>query len=280
MTIKKAFEHLCNELKTIYDDGEATNIAKIVFEDCYQITQSQAATNFGEVSDLFENVIPRLLDHEPVHYITGRADFYGLQFKVNKNVLIPRSETEELVYWILNDHQESRHSLDVIDIGSGSGCIAVTLKNQRKWWRVFGMDESLDAVNVAVINAKKLKTEVEFFHFDFLDESKWSFMGMFDIIVSNPPYISNEEQDKMDEKVLRYEPSKALFPKGNDPLVFYKMLALFGSRHLKPGGRIYVEINEFMPYLTMEIFKNTYPDADIVLKNDLQGRPRMIRVRT
>lgn len=278
MTISQAFNDLHKELSMIYDDREAHNIAKIVMEDCFGITNPYVNGDFDNSTVLFEEIIPRLAANEPVQYITEIADFYGLKLKVNKHVLIPRPETEELVEWILSDHPQNRQSIDILDIGSGSGCIPLALKSKRKSWRVFGCDISLDAVNVALINARRLKLDVDFFNFDFLDSDQWMHMGQFDVIVSNPPYISRSDKDLTGSSVLNFEPDLALFPPGNDPLVFYEKIADFSKQHLRAGGAIYVEINEFLSEETLELFQVNFPDSEVVLRQDLQGKDRMLKI--
>lgn len=278
MTIQETFQYLSSELQPIYGQSEAYNIAKIIFEDIYDCRALDSQEVFGHEQDLIDSVLPRLLSYEPVQYITQRADFYGLTFKVNKHVLIPRPETEELVYWILSDCKHDHRALDVIDIGSGSGCIPISIKSKRKSWRLFGVDHSLDAVNQCIINARRNKAEIQMYHFDFLDEEQWSFMGKFDIIVSNPPYIQKQESGIMTDQVLLHEPQSALFPLGDDPLIFYKKIALFSQDHLKPEGKIYIEINEFLATETAAIFEQLKNVKKVEVKNDMQNRPRMIKV--
>lgn len=277
MTIRDAYAYTCHHLNMIYDESESRSIAKILFEDRYDVRFFNSEDEFEEENDLKYEVLVRLKKREPIQYVTGRADFFGLQFKVNQHTLIPRPETEELVHWVLSDYRDDRRSLDVLDIGSGSGCIPITLKSKKKSWRLFGLDLSLDAVNTCLINTKLLKSPVQMYNFDFLDDSQWSYMGKFDIIVSNPPYIAHAESEVMSPQVLDYEPKMALFPVGDDPLIFYKKIVEFSYAHLVQGGALYVEINEYLPKETLRLFESAPHLGQVELKKDMQKKPRMIK---
>ncbi len=279
MTVADVKVKLVALLSEHYPENEAHNITRIFLEDVYDVNVLQGDKVFTQWEDIRINYLPRLLKKEPIQYITERADFYGFQFKVNKHVLIPRPETEELVYTLLSAYRQDKKLRHVIDIGTGSGCIPVTLKAKKKNWNVFAVDISLDAVNTAMINAKRNKTNVHFFNFDFLDEGFWSDMGIFDIIVSNPPYIDSSERSVMDASVLRYEPQIALFPKDPDPTIFYKKIALFAADHLKPYGAIYLELNEYLAASIKHDYEQIDYLTDIEVLPDLQGKPRILKCK-
>lgn len=273
---KQALARTALRIKDIYDLNEASRIARWLFEDCFDLVPDKLEKPFEDTHALNALTL-RLLDHEPIQYVTGKAHFYGYVFKVNQHVLIPRPETEELVEWILKDHRNNRRQLDVLDIGTGSGCIAISLKKKLSNWRLFGIEYSLDAFNVSRINARRLKAPVELLRINFLDTSLWDHIGQLDIIVSNPPYITNNERVVMLDNVLLYEPEMALFAEGEDPLIFYRRIAEFAQSHLRSGGYVYLEINEFKVDDIVHIFL-AVDQKDIEVKEDMQGKKRMIKV--
>ena len=275
MTIKEASDYAIYSLLGLYKRREATSIVNILFEDMFNITNLHREGEFEEKKSLEEYLI-RLKAEEPIQYITGKSIFYGLPFKVNNNVLIPRPETEELVDWILSDFKGNKSQKDVLDIGTGSGCICVTLKKKNPTFRVFGIEESVSAMNCSRINAKKLGAKVEFFCTDFFNKSVWEAFGGFDIIVSNPPYITENEKTIMSGNVMDFEPERALFVDGENPLVFYEAIADFAKIHLNVGGCIYLEMNEFYADDISELYATFFNEVDI--KNDMQGKKRMLRV--
>lgn len=276
MKVLDAVTKVKESLQQRYELREANNIIRSLFQDLYSITNLSSGTLLTEhqLSQL-ETAIEKLQDGMPIDYVTGVTYFYGYKFMVNKNVLIPRPETEELIYWIERDLKKLKKQYDIIDIGTGSGCIPISLKKKMPWTRVFGVEKSLDALNVSRINAKKLDVLLELFRVDFLDESYWGLFGKFDVIVSNPPYISYDEIDRVGLNTLSHEPEIALFVEESDPLVFYRKIINFSKVHLKDNGRIYVEINEFLDKETMKLFMEHFDK--VTLKNDLQNKPRMIK---
>jgi len=216
-------------------------------------------------------VIERLKNKEPFDYILGHTEFYSLPFKVNTSVLIPRPETEELVEWILKDHKEES-ALNVLDIGTGSGCIGISLASQRNGWKVSVSDISPDAIRVARENAILNGVEVDFYESDIL-QSKPS--GAFDIVVSNPPYIIESESSVMSGSTLAYEPHEALFTGGEDALLFYRRIGELAKELLTPGGRLYFEINEFRAQETATCLEQM--GYEVLVRKDLQRKDRMIR---
>lgn len=276
---KEAYDYLFYQLTADNEEREVKSILKIFFADLFNISnidKDNVWTSDKQKGD-FINYSERLISGEPLQYIVAKSNFYGYDFKVNKGVLIPRPETEELVYWIIEEHKEIKQQLDVIDIGCGSGCIAITLKIKMPKLRMFGIEKSLDALNVSRINARRHNVDISLFRFDFLDSSFWSTMGKLDIIVSNPPYISIEEIDRMDTSTLQFEPREALFVEDRNPLLFYHAIADFGLQSLKEGGKIYLELNDIRAEETKQLFlEKGYSSA--IIKKDLQGKERMLRV--
>lgn len=282
MTIKDATIHSTKQLSTLYEEGEASTISDWLIEHLTgskkteRINQSKKELS-QEQEELLGSYLIRLKENEPIQYVLNEAWFCGLRFYVDKHVLIPRPETEELVEWIITGCRFPIDQLSILDIGSGSGCIPIALKRRLGKADVWSCDVSKDALLVAEKNAKNLGVEVNFMQLDFLDPTQRENLPAFDIIVSNPPYITHRERYGMRANVLEYEPAKALFVPDNDPLVFYKAIADFGKKHLKPNGSIYVEINESLGELTGELFKQNEFKAE--LKKDISGKDRMIRVK-
>lgn len=222
-----------------------------------------------------EEALRRLKLHEPIQYIIGEAPFYGRTFRVSPAVLIPRSETEELVHEILLDHK-GRKGLKILDLCTGSGCIAITLAKELPEATVYGLDVSMAALEIAKQNALHLKAEIEWIPFDLLLDIQYPFSPeTFDIIVSNPPYVTQADKEQMSPKVLAYEPHLALFPPPGDDLIFYRKIAGWAAKLLKKEGKTYIEINELYLEETNTIF-NGFLWKDIKQKKDIQGKNRMI----
>ena len=228
----------------------------------------------GDEQPLF-GTLTRLEQQEPIQYILGSTEFYGLNIEVNPSVLIPRPETEELVGWILEDNAE-REGLDILDIGTGSGCIAIALAKHLKVPEVRAIDISIEALKTARLNADHNEVEVEFISEDIL---QCDTLGTrFDIIVSNPPYVRKAEKDMMKANVLDYEPHTALFVEDNDPLIFYRHILRFSEKNLKKGGLIYLEINQYLAEDTSRLFDEE-KFSEIELKKDLYGNTRLLRIK-
>lgn len=223
----------------------------------------------------FINWLKQLNAGMPVEYVIGSSCFYGIDLEVNQDVLIPRSETEELVHWILLDHPATVFQ-NILDIGTGSGCIAIAVKKNRPHWKINAIDNSYEALAIAKRNAQRYSLEIEFNRCDILSEIQ-VLKGEYDLIVSNPPYISKSEQDRVAQSVINYEPNNALFAPGSDPLIFYKKIAEHAKRLLKNGGKIYLELNEFMTDAIFNIFK-TAGYTNLELRKDFQGKTRMLKV--
>lgn len=279
MTIKSAYENLISTLLSHHSEGEAHSIARIVFEDAFNVYNFKKEIELTD-SQLtqYQSIETRLANNEPVQYILGEADFYGLKFNVNPSVLIPRSETEELVAWVKETVQENPQLQTVLDIGTGSGCIPITLKKELPQLSVSALDVSDEALETAIGNAKKNEVEVGFLCTDILEEKNWEVLQKFDIIISNPPYIPVREKALMPQQVLDNEPHLALFTTDEDPLIFYRKIAKFAHSHLRKNGYLFFECNEFNAEEVEEwIFGIGFIPVEI--KKDMQGKDRMIRAQ-
>jgi len=280
MTIQEAYEQFTSQLETIYQKREANSIGRIVFEDEFKIY----ALNSKKIFDIenrtrLDEILTQLLKHEPIQYILGQADFYGHKFKVDFNVLIPRQETEELVYWVKNTIKEiSKETLKILDIGTGSGCIPISLKKLFPEIKMFATDISPNALVVAKENANRLDVVIDFKKNNILKLSDQAQLGSYNIIISNPPYIPTKEMKLMPERVLIYEPGLALFVENDDPLLFYKAIADFGKTHLKENGFLFFEINEYNAQEVVN-YLESIDYENVMLENDINGKPRMIRAK-
>jgi release factor glutamine methyltransferase len=262
------------ELDKIYDRQEALNIFKIVHEDVFNSIPEFSGTD----NDRLCAIITRLQRHEPIQYILGQADFYGLKFKVSPYVLIPRPETEELVNVVIKHIQHSKRNIqnhNILDIGTGSGCIAVTLKKHLPEAQVTAIDVSESALNVARENATLHDTAINFMDTDFMNSDGWNRLGKFDIIVSNPPYITKGEFRSLDKKVKNFEPQLALIANHKDAFIFYRNIAAFAQTHLHPQGKVFLELNADHATEIETIF--TAAGYQTTLLKDLQGKNRMLK---
>jgi len=280
MTIQEANRYISSQLQTIYEEQEAENISDWVIEHLTGTKKTDRITNrekliSPEQTLQLNDYLDRLLQHEPVQYVLNEAWFCGLKFYVDKNVLIPRPETEELVEWIISDCKFPINTLSILDVGSGSGCIPIALKKRLGKADVYSCDISSGALNVAGKNARALGIHVKFIELDFLDNEQRDQLPSFDIVVSNPPYIPEKDKDTMRFNVLDHEPGSALFVPDNDALVFYKAIAEFGKKHLSKGGSIYTEINESLGKETTGVFE--WHGYKTLIKKDMQGKDRMIK---
>ncbi|RYH14765.1 peptide chain release factor N(5)-glutamine methyltransferase [archaeon] len=249
MTIQEARRHGSARLSAIYAEGEAATISDWVIEHITGSKVSERALNprkelTPEQASRQNHYLERLLTHEPVQYVLGEAWFCGLKFAVGPDVLIPRPETEELVEWVITNCRFPLDELRILDIGTGSGCIAISLKRRLGKAQVWGCDLSTGALFLAKENAKNLGVDVNFLEIDFLSEQQRAALPVFDVIISNPPYIPESDKSSMHANVLDYEPHMALFVPNDDALIFYKAIADFGKDHLTRNGSIYMEIHE------------------------------------
>jgi len=280
MTTKDLYNKYLTELKDLYQTGEATAITKILFEHFAKISGSDMVLNAKKVLDddiehLLQNALLQLKDHVPVQYIIGQAWFYNLSFEVNNAVLIPRSETEELVLEAIN-FLKDKEGKKVLDIGTGSGCIPISIKKNIPNALVTSIDVSRAAISVAIKNAVNNNVEINFLKIDFLDEGNYKDLAEFDLIISNPPYIPENEKNILDKNVVDFEPQLALFVPNKNPLIFYKKILIFAENHLAKNGKILLETHEDFAIITSEIFIAAKYEVEI--KKDMQGKDRMLLI--
>lgn len=280
------YNEMWRKLAQVYDEGEAKAIARLAYEVRFGLTFTDLC--LGKDTQLSADdqvqaaeICNRLLQQEPVQYVLGQADFCGRTFLVNEHVLIPRPETEELCQWMIAEMGDERidvRDFSILDIGTGSGCIAITLAATLPGATVSAWDISAEALEVARENAKRIGVNVSFRQFDILTPHPSPLTPQWDLIVSNPPYICNKERATMESNVLAYEPHTALFVPDDDPLLFYRTIAQYGQQALKPGGSLYFEINPlYATSLTILLSRMSF--HDIETQEDQYGKQRMIRAR-
>ena len=272
---KTLLQKYTGPLREHYGEGEAEAICRLLLQESLQIDRAKLMINDEmDVDDdqvlFFDKAIDRLLKDEPVQHILGFAYFYDRPFSVNEHVLIPRQETEELVSLIIDQYPGGK--IDLLDIGTGTGCIPITLALALPQVKATGLDVSEEALHIAQQNANKLNAVVEFVRKDILQDD---IQGRYDVIVSNPPYITQAERTTMHANVLDYEPGLALFVPNNDPLRFYRRITALAIDHLKPGGRLYFEINEHYGSETKDLLDES-GFSETRLISDLNGKHRIV----
>ena len=280
-TFQDAFTTLSDSLSSIYDKSEAQNTAQFVIEDIFQIKKIDKKILTEENKTLFKNISERLLNFEPWQYVVGNADFYGLKFKVNPSVLIPRAETEELVYLILETiKKEKITSVNILDIGTGSGCIPITLQQKNRSINAFAMDISAGAISLAKENNQAIRTNVNFILADALNwqniDNQHFTHQKFDVIVSNPPYIPFVEKKIMPRHVLDFEPHLALFVSNEDPLIFYRTIAEMAKIKLNQNGFLFFECNEYNANDVVKMLQKL-DYQNVLLHKDMAGKDRMVQ---
>lgn len=282
MGIQDAYTQLMYQLFELYDDRESANIADWVIEHITgfkridRITNKQFPLNTSQ-QELLKTYTEQLLQHKPVQYVLHEAWFSGMKFFVDKNVLIPRPETEELVEWVVLESQKSKSkSQKILDIGTGSGCIPIALKKRLPDFDLYALDVSQGALSVAEKNASALNAAISFYEINILNKASWDQLPKFDIIVSNPPYIKQSEEKEMRGNVLQHEPHLALFVPDEDGLLFYKAIAEFGLQHLNKGGQLFFEINEMLGN-EVRLLLEKFGYSNVEVKRDMQGKDRMVK---
>jgi len=274
--VKELIDHITAQLATVYPEDEAQALAWWIVEEETGLSRSQLICGCKDTtfSPHMQEIVTRLLHFEPIQYIFGHTLWNGLDLKVTPATLIPRPETAELVEKVERLKVKGER-LKVLDIGTGSGCIAIGLKKAHHEWQVTGIDISEDAIEVAKENAKRNGVEVEFKVADIfgIQNTEYRLQTDFDIVVSNPPYICESEKSSMRPNVLAYEPASALFVPDNDPLKFYRRIA-----ELKMGKYLFFEINEAYPQELADMLKELGYE-DIQITNDIYGKPRIIEAR-
>ena len=282
MKISEVKSNFKTTLSGLYPPEEIQSFFNILSNKYLNLSRIEIALNSdkaisNEDAEIFQQILLRLQNHEPIQYIIGETEFYGLPFKVNKHTLIPRPETEELVDWIISEQKPITHNpqpITALDIGTGSGCIAISLARNLPNSKISALDISEEALKIAFENAEMNKVEVVFFQMDILKTK--TLPKQYDVIVSNPPYVRELEKKQMQQNVLKYEPGSALFVKNDDPLLFYRTISQIAKTHLKTNGKLFFEINE---YLAVELTKLLKSDGfqNIEVKKDIFGKDRMLK---
>lgn len=275
MILKDNITKIRAALAPLYPKAEIDAFIRIIFEHIMHYSQVDIILHDSDelpdfVCGKIDNIIGRLAKQEPIQYILDDAYFYGMHFHVNRNTLIPRPETEQLIDIIVE--QNNADDLNVLDIGTGSGCIAIALARSLKFPAVTAIDISQEAIATARRNASGLKANVKFQVLDILNATKPK-SALYDIIVSNPPYISSHERDDMDSNVLDYEPHSALFVPDDNPLLFYRAIAEYGTSALRNGGRLYFEINPLFANDTAKML-TAFGYNSVTLERDYTGKLR------
>jgi len=280
MKIKQYRTQFIKELSSLYDAYEAESFFYLVLENKHKLRQIDLALNheltFSDADlAVWSTFLKQLKKEVPVQYLLGKTNFYGLDFEVNENVLIPRPETEELVEWIINENSKADKSkkIKVLDIGTGSGCIAISLAKNLPNAEVYGIDVSKKAIETAKRNAINNNVDVTFMFLDILETEELK--CNFDIIVSNPPYVRNLEKAEIKKNVLDYEPHLALFVDDNDALIFYRKIATLAQKNLLENGQLFFEINQYLGQEMTELLEKM-DFKNIELRKDIYDNDRMI----
>ncbi len=279
MTFIKLQKEFHDKLHRIFPKKEIDSFIYLLIDHKLGLKRIDLALNpnlsfSSSDQEYFSMALEKLKLQTPVQYIIGNTDFFGLIFNVDQSVLIPRPETEELVDWIIRDSYSRTTNFNILDIGTGSGCIAISLAKNLPNAQVWALDVSKNALNVAKINALENEVNINFICDDILNKPNYSFN--FDIIVSNPPYVRELEKSQIKNNVLYYEPHKALFVKDADPLLFYNNILDFGKENLNPHGKIYFEINQYLGDEMIQLLKD-HKFKKLELKKDLLENDRMLK---
>jgi release factor glutamine methyltransferase len=280
MTIIAQYELLCQQLQKLYAKAEAETIASWVIEHytglkrvAVKLDRNKPLTR--DQRQQVEHAANELMHHKPVQYVLKEAWFKNMVFYVDEHVLIPRPETEELVDWVIEICKHPKINTPILEIGTGSGCISITLKKALPEASITAIDISEAALKVAEQNAKKLHASVNFAQLDFLSEALWQSLSTYKIIVSNPPYIPLNEKEKLDKNVTAWEPDSALFVPDNDPLIFYRKMAAFGKTNLEKDGMILVECHQDYAKDVQRLFEENGYETN--LKKDMFDNERMVK---
>ena len=278
MDSRQAYDRLTYLLSPLYGEREARNIARIVFEDAFGIRFPGAQSSLSpDQSSQLDRITQRLLNWEPVQYVLGMADFYGMRFKVDQRVLIPRPETEELVEWGLQMAGRLPGSeISVLDIGTGSGCIPIVFKKKMPRAIVWALDVNGPVIELARENAALHQVDIHFLQADILQQPTWDALPSFDLILSNPPYIPESEKDLMEPNVTAFEPGDALFVPNEDPLLFYRVIGLYAHLRLRPEGVLLVESHQAYAREVAALWE-AQGWRSIEVRADLSGRERMVK---
>ena len=278
MSLIEAYSMIFKSLSSIYDEREAANLARILLEDAFgwKVGAQDLQLNEGEEKRLTQ-FLDRLMTGEPIQYVLGQADFYDLKLQVNPHVLVPRPETEELLHKAISILKErnSNHPLRCLDIGTGSGCLAVGMKYHLPLLQIDALDLSEAALDLARQNAANYNLDIRFLWIDILDISAWDKLEPYDFIISNPPYIPYGEKELLGESVKYFEPPMALFVPDEDPLLFYRHIVAFAKQKLLAGGQLLLEINEFRANEVSRLFEDQQFQKWEIYE-DMQAKKRMV----
>jgi release factor glutamine methyltransferase len=279
MQIKKYRDYFIETLTPIYDAIEAESFFYLILEQNHQMKRIDLAlqpeATFSEKQiEVWNAILAKLQQQIPIQYILGKTHFYGLDFEVDESVLIPRQETEELVEWIITN-QQIRKSINqqILDIGTGSGCISISLAKNLPSAKIFAIDVSEKALHVAKKNADFNQVDISFIHQNILETE--DLQVSFDIIVSNPPYVRNLEKAEIKKNVLEHEPHLALFVEDYDALIFYRKIAELAQKNLKKNGQLYFEINQYLGKEMVDLLMSI-GFVEVALRKDIYGNDRMI----
>ncbi|WP_459211650.1 peptide chain release factor N(5)-glutamine methyltransferase [Aquimarina rhabdastrellae] len=279
MTLQELRTQFIAQLTPLYGEEEATTFFYWLTEAFLEMRRVDVAIAFSQEltsieEERFNDATAKLLQYIPIQYIVGKTSFYGLEFNVNEHVLIPRPETEELVDWIIKDvRKQSNQEIKILDIGTGSGCIAISLANELPQATVSGIDVSEQALTTARVNAKENNVEVKFIQQDILNTEG---IETYDIIVSNPPYVRDLEKEEIKQNVLAHEPHLALFVADDNALIFYRKITALAKESLTKEGSLYFEINQYLGKETKEMIEAKGFEK-VSLKKDFFGNHRMIK---
>lgn len=265
-------------LSGIYDSHEVDSFFYLISKYFHQMSRVDLALNPDfDITDIevgkWKTIIAQLQLQKPIQYILGETEFFGLSFTVTSAVLIPRPETEELVDWILKNNLDTSEKLQILDIGTGSGCIPISLAKNLENAKLSAIDVSTEALKIAAINAHRNSVEINFIEKDILKTNDLD--KTYNIIVSNPPYVRELEKQEMQKNVFEYEPHLALFVEDEDALIFYLKITQLASKSLSEGGQLYFEINQYLGNRMLDLL-NEYNFRDIELRKDIYGNDRMI----
>lgn len=283
-TVREIKKYFSKNLSEFYSESEINQIVKIAVTSRLEISTGDyliSDENLLSESDLlfFRSIVKKILANEPFQYIIGTTEFFGLEFKTDKRALIPRPETEELVDWI-TEHFPKSSAVKGLDLCTGSGCIAIALKSFYSNSDIMACDLSEEAIELAQENSEKLKIPVQIFALNALEETSYAILNKnsFDFWVSNPPYIPQADASEMLPNVLQFEPAMALFVSNDDPLIFYREIAVNALNYLKNNGLLFFELNENYAERTIDLMKEI-GFVNIELRKDLQGKSRMLKVQ-
>ena len=279
MTIKDLHQYSLSNLTGQYPEKEAKNLTYMALSNIFNFSRYQIHLNFDKTVDVdqyakIKNIVDELKQYKPIQYIFKETEFYNCRLNVSEDVLIPRPETEELVNWIIQDQKNEK--IEILDIGTGSGCIAIALAKNLSSSKVTAIDISPNAIEIAKSNAIANNVEIKFREVDLFNIQKELLVSKFDIIVSNPPYVRECEKMMMQSNVLNWEPEISLFVPDDNPLLFYNTIIPFAATSLKNKGLIYLEINENYPEEVKEVLLN-HDFSSIEIRIDFSGKFRMIK---